>query len=185
MAKGTMNWGRINRERRMWDRGVTNVADEKEHFERDRAARWLNRPEPTKPKRQRPYEAKGRNGKTIMIPGDGDPCPRCGVPTQIREHDGIGDKQLRQPFYYTRWFCCMNQSCKTTQVMPERHKVMNSLVPGDTRPDSAPISVPGQTRAPPSSARPDVADTRPPLRRHRERLDQTALRRRLPPRQRR
>ena len=31
----------------------------------------------------------------------------------------------------------MNQSCKTTQVMPERHKVMNSLVPGDTRPDSA------------------------------------------------
>jgi len=137
MAKGTMDWGRTNRERRMWDRGVTNVAAEKEHFERDRAARWLNRQEPTKPKQQQRYKAKGRNGKTIIIPGDGDPCPRCGVPTQIREHDGIGDKQQRQPFYYARWFCCMNQSCKTTLVMPECYKVMNSIVPRDTRPDSA------------------------------------------------
>jgi hypothetical protein len=66
--------------------------------------------------------------KPIVIPGDGDPCPRCGVPMQIREPDGIGDRQRRQSFYYTRWFCCMNKQCKTTLVMPERYKVANPVV---------------------------------------------------------
>jgi hypothetical protein len=50
-----MNWGRANRERRLWDRGVSNVADEKERFEGDRAARWLNRPQPAKPTRQQQH----------------------------------------------------------------------------------------------------------------------------------
>jgi hypothetical protein len=66
--------------------------------------------------------------KPIVIPGDGDPCPRCGLPMQIREPDGIGDRQRRQSFYYTRWFCCMNKQCKTTLVMPERYKVANPVV---------------------------------------------------------
>ena len=61
--------------------------------------------------------------KPIVISGDGDPCPRCGVPMQIREPDGIGDRQRRQRFFYTRWFCCMNKQCKTTLVMPARYKV--------------------------------------------------------------
>jgi hypothetical protein len=51
------------------------------------------------------------------------PCPRCGVPMQIREPAGIGDRQQRQLFSYTRWFCCMNKQCKTTLVMPARYKV--------------------------------------------------------------
>ena len=37
--------------------------------------------------------------KPIVIPGDGDPCPRCGVPMQIREPDGIGDRQRHQRFF--------------------------------------------------------------------------------------
>ena len=37
--------------------------------------------------------------KPIVISGDGDPCPRCGVPMQIREPDGIGDRQRRQRFF--------------------------------------------------------------------------------------
>jgi hypothetical protein len=65
--------------------------------------------------------------KPIVIPGDGDPCPRCGV-MQIREPDGIGDRQRRQRFFYTRWFCCMNKQCKTTLVMPPRYKVVNPVV---------------------------------------------------------
>jgi hypothetical protein len=64
-----------------------------------------------------------RRQKPIVIPGDGDPCPRCGVPMQIREPAGIGDRQQRQLFSYTRWFCCMNKQCKTTLVMPARYKV--------------------------------------------------------------
>jgi hypothetical protein len=51
-----------------------------------------------------------------------DACPRCGQPMQIREYDGIDEKQLREPSY-TRWFCCMNKTCKTTLVMPARYKV--------------------------------------------------------------
>jgi hypothetical protein len=48
---------------------------------------------------------------------------RCGVPMQIREPAGVGDRQQRQLFSYTRWFCCMNKQCKTTLVMPARYKV--------------------------------------------------------------
>jgi hypothetical protein len=36
------------------------------------------------------------------------------------EYDGVDEKQVRP---YTRWFCCLNKSCKTTLVMPERYKV--------------------------------------------------------------
>jgi hypothetical protein len=121
----------------MWDRGVSNVADEKEQFGRDRAARWLNRPQTAKPTRQQQHKPKSGNGKTTVIPGDGDPCPRCGVPMEIREHNGVGDKQLRQPFYYTRWFYCTNKSCKTTTVMPERYKMINPVVRPDKQPEPA------------------------------------------------
>jgi len=63
--------------------------------------------------------------KCIVIPGDGDPCPRCGNPMQIREYAGLNDeKEERRPSFYTRWFCCMNKACKTTLVMPLRYKVV-------------------------------------------------------------
>lgn len=56
---------------------------------------------------------------------DGDPCPRCGFPTEIREHDKVREKQLRQPFYYTRWFYCHNRQCRTTLIMPKEFIVWN------------------------------------------------------------
>jgi hypothetical protein len=62
--------------------------------------------------------------KCIVIPGDGDACPRCGKPMQIREYDGMDQQQLRQSSFYTRWFCCLNKACKTTLVMPARYKVV-------------------------------------------------------------
>jgi hypothetical protein len=62
--------------------------------------------------------------KCIVIPGDGDPCPRCGNPMQIREYAGLNEKEERRPSFYTRWFCCMNKACKTTLVMPLRYKVV-------------------------------------------------------------
>ena len=64
--------------------------------------------------------------KCIVIPGDGDPCPRCGNPMQIREYAGLNEKQERRPFFYTRWFCRMNKACKTTLVMPARYKVVTN-----------------------------------------------------------
>ena len=80
--------------------------------------------------RKQHHKPKSRKGKTTVIPGDGDPCPRCGVPMEI-QHNSVGDKHLRQPFYYRRWFRCTNGSCKTTLVMPERYKVINSIVRSD------------------------------------------------------
>jgi hypothetical protein len=41
---------------------------------------------------------------------------------QIREYDGVGEEQLSHHFF-TRWFCCMGKTCKTTLVMPARYKV--------------------------------------------------------------
>jgi hypothetical protein len=39
---------------------------------------------------RRKKRSQRKPGKHVVIPGDGDPCPRCDQPMQIREHDGIG-----------------------------------------------------------------------------------------------
>jgi hypothetical protein len=74
---------------------------------------------------------KRQRNRAVVVRGDGDPCPRCGVPMQIREYSNLTDKDLHRPYFYTRWFCCMNKSCRTTLVMPERYKVMNPAMLGD------------------------------------------------------
>jgi hypothetical protein len=51
--------------------------------------------------------------------------PRCNKPTQIREHQRIGPKQLRRRFYFRRWFFCMNMDCRTTLIMRDEFKVWN------------------------------------------------------------
>jgi hypothetical protein len=131
---GRMNWRRVGLENRARDHGSVNVRDESERSERDRAARWLNRPRPQhKAPKTKKREWCGKN--TVVIPGDGDPCPRCGRPMQIREHGSVGQKVTRQPFFYQRWFCCMHADCKTQMVMPERFKVENPVVWGDRWPD--------------------------------------------------
>jgi hypothetical protein len=64
----------------------------------------------------------------VVIPGNGDPCPQCCQPTQIREHAAITEKHLRQPHYYRRWFYCQNPQCRVTTVMHPRHIVWNPHV---------------------------------------------------------
>jgi hypothetical protein len=61
----------------------------------------------------------------LVIPGRGDPCPRCGKATQIREHRAITDRELRRPFYYRRWFYCRNPRCRTTVIVHDRYRVFN------------------------------------------------------------
>src|SRR6516225_8301320 len=39
------------------------------------------------------------------------------VPMQIRECGDLTEKHPYRPYFYTRWFCCMNKSCRTTLVM--------------------------------------------------------------------
>jgi hypothetical protein len=54
---------------------------------------------------------------------DGPNCPRCGRFTEIREHREIRPKQLKQPFYYARWFYCVNTDCQTTLIMQDQYRV--------------------------------------------------------------
>jgi hypothetical protein len=37
--------------------------------------------------------AKRKRKKSIVIPGEGDACPRCGQPMQIRQYDGLDEEQ--------------------------------------------------------------------------------------------
>jgi hypothetical protein len=59
----------------------------------------------------------------VVISRNGPLCPRCRRATEIREHDRLGPKQLRQPFYYKRWFCCTYGDCKTTMIMRPEFEV--------------------------------------------------------------
>ncbi len=76
----------------------------------------------------------GRRGKHrkrgsksyVVVPEPGMPCPRCGQPTEIREHAKLTEKHLvKQPYYFTRWFYCKNVGCKVSTHMSEAYKVVN------------------------------------------------------------
>jgi hypothetical protein len=63
------------------------------------------------------------NRNTIVVGNDGPPCHRCGCATEIREHKVIGPKELRRPFYYSRWYNCANRACRTNLIMPDQFRV--------------------------------------------------------------
>ena len=66
----------------------------------------------------------GKRKRSRVVPGErGDPCPRCGRATEVREHVEVTPKHRRQPWYYSRWFYCTNPKCKTTMIMPDRYRV--------------------------------------------------------------
>src|SRR5882757_8167036 len=68
-----------------------------------------------------------RKRRFQTIAGKGDPCPRCGQPTQMREHAGpVGRKQATETFYYSRWFYCVNPNCRAKTIMPDRYRVFSS-----------------------------------------------------------
>ena len=69
--------------------------------------------------------SKKRKKPLVMIGHNGIPCPRCGRPTQIREHRQITAEHRAQPFYYSPWFRCMHADCKTTLIMLEEYRVWN------------------------------------------------------------
>jgi hypothetical protein len=64
-----------------------------------------------------------KNTKIVSL--NGPPCPRCGCPTEIREHERITEKELARPFYYSRWYNCPNEDCQTKQIMPPAFRVWN------------------------------------------------------------
>ena len=64
-----------------------------------------------------------KKADSVIVDGDGPPCPRCLQKTQIRKHTAIKERHLRQPFYYSEWYVCTNGECKTTLIMLEDKKI--------------------------------------------------------------
>lgn len=62
-------------------------------------------------------------GNTRSLGIVGPPCRRCGVATEVREHKVIREKELSRPFYYRRWFNCINVLCPTQLIMPADERV--------------------------------------------------------------
>jgi hypothetical protein len=62
----------------------------------------------------------------VVVGSSGDPCPRCGRHTEVRQHPSVTDKQLRRPFYFRQWFYCRNRRCKTTVVVLPEYRVFNT-----------------------------------------------------------
>lgn len=62
---------------------------------------------------------------TVIVSKEGPPCPRCKNPTQVRNHDEIGAKQLSQPYYFRQWFYCENPDCLMRVWVLEEDKVWN------------------------------------------------------------
>jgi hypothetical protein len=53
----------------------------------------------------------------------GPPCPRCNQQTEVREHVAVTAKELAKPFYYSRWYKCLNSRCRTNLIMPNEFRV--------------------------------------------------------------
>jgi len=64
-----------------------------------------------------------KNTKIVSL--EGPPCDRCGCPTEIREHERITEKELAKQFYYSRWYNCPNQDCKTNVITLPEFRVWN------------------------------------------------------------
>ena len=64
--------------------------------------------------------------KYRVVSNEGVKCPRCNRPSQIREHIALTERQVRQPFYYSKWFSCFYPDCKTTVFMLDEFKVWNT-----------------------------------------------------------
>ena len=118
--------------------GFLNIKDEAAFLNNDMAANWLKKYDRKKKRRFRKrkrdnccrkHSSKHKNqlaSQTVVVGKDASPCPRCGWLTQIHQHKQVGPKQLRQPYYYSRWYHCINLNCRTKQVMPEEFKVFPS-----------------------------------------------------------
>ena len=154
------DWRRSTLARLLQRRGASDIDDKYERT--DEAAQWLARnggpPLPKakekiarnwkrirkrkKERRERegkPLKARGRREKAMLprgtvVVGLGPPCPRCKNLMQVREHAVITEKQLKKPYYYSRWHCCSTTNCRTKLVMPEKFRVYteNQVLWGDS-----------------------------------------------------
>jgi len=61
----------------------------------------------------------------LDVHAGGPRCFRCGKWTMVYERVSPTPKMLAAPFYYRRFFRCVNKQCKTTLIMPDEFRVWN------------------------------------------------------------
>jgi hypothetical protein len=127
-----LNWQR----RRFVGRKTLDFRHELDH---DPAAKWLgiesrrprrrhhSRADQRKPQQNQGQKVEGQLSPIENIEDNaGGPCPRCGRATEVRQHPSITAKELRRPYYFSRWFICRNPHCQTTVITREKDKVFNT-----------------------------------------------------------
>jgi len=75
--------------------------------------------------RKQRHHKRWQRQHTVSL--NGDPCPRCHQPTEVHQHNRIKQKHLNQPYYYSRWFVCVNPKCRTEKIMLERYRVYRDI----------------------------------------------------------
>lgn len=64
-----------------------------------------------------------RKANFKIVARNGPACPRCGAPTQVREHKRVGQRELSKLFYFSKWFFCANPHCVTNTILPPAYRV--------------------------------------------------------------
>jgi len=82
---------------------------------------------------------------TKAVDGDGDLCPRCKRPGQIREHVRLTPELQKKPFYYARWFHCRSSTSECPVGVfygddPERYRVYNGTPPAKKKRWHVPVT---------------------------------------------
>ena len=72
---------------------------------------------------QRRAKAYAKFQQTVR---EGIACPSCLEATEIRTHAAITPKLTRQPYYYARWYMCLNPTCATTMISRNEDRVWRS-----------------------------------------------------------
>lgn len=61
---------------------------------------------------------------SVEVIGYDKQCPKCNQKLQVRTHKYLTEKQKRAPFFYEKWYACINHDCYY-QLNLEEDKVFN------------------------------------------------------------
>ena len=61
--------------------------------------------------------------KNRVESNNGPNCPRCNKPMMTYRHKQITEKELAKKYYYSEWYRCWNDKCRTDVVTLDEFKV--------------------------------------------------------------
>jgi len=54
---------------------------------------------------------KHKINNSVEVLGYDKECPKCKQKLQIRKHKFLREKQQKAPYYYKKWYVCVNTNC--------------------------------------------------------------------------